>query len=263
MKIVILAGGRGTRISEETSNKPKPMVLIDENPIIWHIMNSFAIQGFKEFVIALGYRGDDIKRWLSEINTLRGDIRFNNSTKRLDHLDSTQENDWDIYALETGLNTQTGGRILKCLRKFPGERVLVTYGDGLGNVSVSDLIATHEQAGAVATVTAVRPPARFGELELSGTKVMDFGEKRHSEAGWINGGFFILDPDVVKYFHSEDESFEFNVLPRIVADGQLTAYKHFGFWQPMDTLREKEILSGLSDSETPPWLEFEVSGESE
>ena len=256
MKIILLAGGRGTRISEETSSKPKPMVLIDENPIIWHIMNAFSCQGFREFVIALGYRGDDIKRWLSEINTLRGDIRFNNAAKKLEHFDSTQENDWDIYALETGLNTQTGGRILQCLQKFPNERVLVTYGDGLGNVSVFDLLSTHEHGSTLATVTAVRPPARFGELELLGDKVIDFGEKRHSESGWINGGYFILEPGVLKYFQNPDESFEFDVLPRIVADGQLSAHKHYGFWQPMDTLREREILAKLSGQETPPWLDF-------
>lgn len=260
MKVILLAGGRGTRISEETSNKPKPMVLIDENPIIWHIMNSFSKQGFKEFVIALGYRGDDIKRWLSELNTLNGDIRFNNATKHLEHIGTSQVNDWDISAIETGLNTETGGRILKCLSRFPNERVLVTYGDGLGNVSVKDLLATHESSSTIATVTAVRPPARFGELEIAGTKVIDFGEKRHSEAGWINGGFFILDPQVINYFNHDNESFEFDVLPRIVADNQLSAHKHPGFWQPMDTLREKDILSKLAEKETPPWLDFNYDG---
>jgi glucose-1-phosphate cytidylyltransferase len=255
MKVVILAGGRGTRISEETSSKPKPMVLIDENPILWHIMNTFAQQGLKEFIVALGYRGEDIKRWLSELNTLRGDIRFNNKSKKLDHLGEIKANDWDVYALETGLETLTGGRILQCLRKFPRERVLVAYGDGLGNIDVESLVSFHEQNGRMATVTAVRPPARFGELEIQDHKVVDFGEKRASESGWINGGYFILEPQVIEFFEGENESFEFDVLPRIVAAQQLTGFKHHGFWQPMDTLREKEILSRLAATPTPPWLQ--------
>ncbi|CAN1484408.1 GCD1 Nucleoside-diphosphate-sugar pyrophosphorylase involved in lipopolysaccharide biosynthesis/translation initiation factor 2B, gamma/epsilon subunits (eIF-2Bgamma/eIF-2Bepsilon) [Candidatus Nanopelagicaceae bacterium] len=256
MKVIILAGGLGTRLSEETENKPKPMVLVDDKPILWHLMNIFSVQGFNDFVLALGYRGDVIKRWLLDLNDLSGDIRINTLSKELHHLRKNSELSWDVTALETGLNTQTGGRIAQCMKSFPGERVIATYGDGLANVDLMKLIAFHESHGKLATVTAVRPPARFGNLEIEGSRVSNFGEKNQSDAGWINGGFFVLEPEVANYVHDDSEPFESGALPRLVKENQLMAYHHDDFWQPMDTLREKQELSKYATMPIPPWLRF-------
>jgi glucose-1-phosphate cytidylyltransferase len=254
MKVIILAGGFGTRLSEETENRPKPMVLIDDKPMLWHIMHSFSQQGLDEFILALGYKGEMIKRWLLDLNELDGDITIDTLNRKVHHLGEGAKNSWRVTALETGLNTQTGGRIAKCMKAFPGVRVLATYGDGLANVSIKDLIAFHEEHGKLATVTAVRPPARFGHLHLDGAQVKHFGEKKQSDAGWINGGFFVLEPGVVDYIFSEDEPFETHALPRLVEKNELMAFHHFDFWQPMDTLREKNELSALAKESPPPWL---------
>jgi glucose-1-phosphate cytidylyltransferase len=254
MKVVILAGGLGTRISEETSDKPKPMVLIDDKPILWHLMNSFAVQGFDEFVLALGYRSDVIKRWLLDLNDLSGNIQIDTLKKKVLHLEANTELSWNVTALETGLNTQTGGRISKCMNSLPGERIIATYGDGLANVPIRKLLDFHETHGKLATVTAVRPPARFGYLHIEGTRVAHFGEKNQSDAGWINGGFFVLEPEVAKYVLNDDEPFETGALPRLVEENQLMAFQHDGFWQPMDTLREKHELEKLAATRIPPWL---------
>lgn len=254
MKVVILAGGLGTRISEETENKPKPMVLIDDKPILWHLMNIFSSQGYDEFVLALGYRSDVIKRWLLDLNDLSGDIEINTLEKRVTHIGKSQELSWRVTALETGLNTQTGGRIARCMKSFPEERILATYGDGLANVNISKLLAFHESHGKKATVTAVRPPARFGHMEFDGNSVVHFGEKNQSDAGWINGGFFVLEPDVANYIANDSEPFESGALPKLVSEGELMAYYHEDFWQPMDTLREKQELARLAMESTPPWL---------
>ena len=236
MKIVILAGGLGTRISEETDNKPKPMVLINKKPLIWHLMNIFAKQNYNEFIIASGYKSEVIEMWVEVIKH------------------NSFESSWKIEVLDTGLETQTGGRIAKCMKTVPNERVLVTYGDGLANVSILSLIQFHEKANAKATVTAVRPPARFGVLDIENGEVKHFGEKSQSDSGWINGGFFILEPDVQNYIFSADEPFETGALPRLVKENSLRAYQHFGFWQPMDTLREKLDLEVHANKAIPPWL---------
>jgi len=254
MKVIILAGGLGTRISEETSDKPKPMVLIDDKPILWHLMNIFASQEYNEFVLALGYRSDVIKRWLIDLNDLDGDITINTLNKKVTHLSNNRNYSWKVTALETGLHTQTGGRIAQCMRTFPGERVIATYGDGLANVNLRELISFHESHGKLATVTAVRPPARFGHMQLDGNTVSHFGEKNQSDEGWINGGFFVLEPEVLNFVHGNSEPFESGALPRLVAKNQLMAFHHFGFWQPMDTLREKQDLSRLASQVPPPWL---------
>jgi glucose-1-phosphate cytidylyltransferase len=233
MKVIILAGGLGTRLAEETESKPKPMVLIDDKPILWHLMNIFAQQGLDEFVLALGYKGEVIRRWLG------GN----------DHLS------WNVKALETGLNTQTGGRIAQCVRSLPGERVIATYGDGLANVSIQELLKFHESHGKLATVTAVRPPARFGYLETEDGRVTHFGEKNQADAGWINGGFFVLEPQVADLIHSNDDAFELTALPKLAEMGELMAYEHKGFWQPMDTLREKQELAKYAQQVPPPWLQ--------
>lgn len=231
MKVIILAGGLGTRISEETVDKPKPMVIIDGKPMLWHIMNIFARQGLNQFLIATGYKGEVISEWVKGLKA-----------------------SWSITTIDTGLETQTGGRIKKCMEMNPGERMLATYGDGVGNINVKNLITFHESHGRIATLTAVRPPARFGYLEIVGGNVTHFGEKNQSDAGWINGGFFVLEPKVSDFVRTPQEPFETGALPRLVGQRNLMAYKHDGFWQPMDTYREKEDLSRLAKEPTPPWL---------
>ena len=235
MKVIILAGGLGTRISEETSDKPKPMVLIDDKPIIWHLMNIYASQGFNEFLIATGYKSEVIDEWVAKTN-FPG---------------------WKIETVFTGLNTQTGGRIKKCIEHIGDTEVMVTYGDGLGSVNISKLLAKHKLLGKLATVTAVRPPARFGVLESSSGLVTHFGEKNQADAGWINGGFFVLNQKVVEYIESDDHPFEFHALPKLVLDQELASYEHNGFWQPMDTLREKQDLAKLAAESNPVWLRIE------
>jgi len=231
MKAIILAGGLGTRISEETGDKPKPMVLLDDKPILWHLMNIYARQGVTDFVIATGYLGNIIHNWVDELHS-----------------------PWKITALDTGLDTLTGGRIKKCLEFVGHEPVFATYGDGLGNVNISSLLNFHKQQGRLATVTAVRPPARFGLLESSNGLVTNFTEKNQADGGWINGGFFVLEPNVKDYILQDMEPFETGALPKLVSGSNLSAYHHEGFWQPMDTLREKQELAKMAISGKPPWL---------
>jgi glucose-1-phosphate cytidylyltransferase len=235
MRVVILAGGLGTRISEETEDKPKPMVSIAGKPILWHLMNLFSKQKLNNFILALGYKQEFARDW---VNT------FDN------------KDNWIIDPLDTGLESQTGGRIKKCMTKYPGERLLVTYGDGLSNVSIDKLISFHESHGKLATVTAVRPPARFGYMHIESAVVKNFGEKNQADEGWINGGFFILEPEVKDYIKDDFDLFETGALPKLANLNQLMAYQHTGFWQPMDTLREKNELEKLALLEIPPWLEY-------
>lgn len=237
MKVIILAGGLGTRISEETVDKPKPMVEINGKPILWHLMSIFAEQGFTDFVIAKGYKGEVISDWISS-------------------RDSDIPNTWTVGALETGLDTQTGGRIRQCMSFVGDERVIVTYGDGLANVRLTELIDFHDRQGKLATVTAVHPPARFGYLEFSDGLVRKFGEKNQADAGWINGGFFVLEPSVMGLIDDDFQPFETTTLPELTERCELSAFKHEGFWQPMDTLREKNDLEKLGKNFPPPWLAF-------
>ena len=254
MKIAILAGGLGTRISEETDTKPKPMVLIDDKPILWHLMNIFALQGFNEFILALGYKSEVIKRWLVDLHELEGNFTVEISKQKIEKIEKLNSNDWKVTALETGLDSQTGGRVSKILKFLKNERVIVTYGDGLANVNIDKLIAFHESHGKLATVTAVRPPARFGYLELEDNTVTHFGEKNQLDTGWINGGFFVLEPEVVNYIGSDTEPFEIGALPRLAKEKNLKAFMHSGFWQPMDTLRERNDLANMAKLNPPPWL---------
>lgn len=234
MKVILLAGGYGTRISEETSDKPKPMVLINGKPILEHVIDIFRAQGFNDFVVASGYKSEVIQAWAT-----------NASGRGI-----------NVLAIDTGLNTQTGGRIRQCLDFIGEERVFVTYGDGVGNVNLKSLLDFHLQNGKCATVTAVRPPARFGVLETENGLVTHFGEKSQTDAGWINGGFFVLEPSVKDYIFNDLEPFEKFPLPRLVEKSELMAFHHHGFWQPMDTLREKNELEELSKSDFIPWLNF-------
>ena len=241
MKVIIIAGGLGTRISEETEDKPKPMVLISNKPIIWHLMNIFCLQGLNEFIISTGYKSEVIENWVQDNQIL-----------------DSNSNKMKISTINTGLHTQTGGRISEIMKTLPPEKVIATYGDGLANVSVKKLLNFHNAHGKMATVTAVRPPARFGYMKIDVNKVTHFGEKNQSDEGWINGGFFVLDPKVVNYVESINEPFESGALVRLVNESQLMAYHHEGFWQPMDTLREKRELEKEALLETPPWLNIEL-----
>ena len=239
MKIIIIAGGLGTRISEETEDKPKPMVLIDDKPIIWHLMNIFSLQGFNEFIVSTGYKSEVIEKWVQGSEILDSKL-----------------NPMKIATLNTGLNTQTGGRIVEVMKTIPGERVIATYGDGLANISIPKLLAFHDSHRKLATVTAVRPPARFGYMKIEKNVVTHFGEKNQSDEGWINGGFFVLDPKVANYVKSLDEPFESGALVRLANESELIANHHEGFWQPMDTLREKKDLEKFAQKAIPPWLDF-------
>jgi|Laugresbdmm110sn_1035088.scaffolds.fasta_scaffold35593_1 glucose-1-phosphate cytidylyltransferase len=237
MKVIIVAGGLGSRISEETKNKPKPMVLINGKPIIWHLMNIFSLQGFNEFIISTGYKSEIIEDWIK-----------NNKICDLN------SNLMKIQTINTGLNTQTGGRISEVMKLLPGERVIVTYGDGLANVSIKSLLSFHNSHGKLATVTAVHPPARFGYIKFENNRVTHFGEKNQTDSGWINGGFFVLEPNVSQYVKSINEPFESGALIRLVNESQLMSFQHEGFWQPMDTLREKLDLEKCASINPPPWL---------
>ena len=241
MKIIIIAGGLGTRIAEETEDKPKPMVLINNKPIIWHLMNIFCVQGFNEFIISTGYKSEVIENWV-----------------RNSKICDSNSNPIDIKTINTGLNTQTGGRISEIMKTLPGERVIATYGDGLANISIKKLLAFHNSHGKLASVTAVRPPARFGYMKIDKNKVTHFGEKNQSDEGWINGGFFVLEPKVNDFIESVNEPFESGALVRLAKESQLMAYHHEGFWQPMDTLREKKELEKDAQLATPSWLKIEL-----
>ena len=241
MKVIVIAGGLGTRISEETDNKPKPMVLINGQPILWHLMNIFSLQGFNDFIISTGYKSDVIEKWVNT-NTI---------------LDSNFEK-MNISTIDTGLHTQTGGRISEVMKVLPNERVIATYGDGLANISIKKLLDFHTRHGKLATVTAVRPPARFGYMKIEGNTVTHFGEKNQSDEGWINGGFFVLEPQVADYVKSLGEPFESGALVRLANESNLMAYHHESFWQPMDTLREKKELERDALLEIPPWLNFKT-----
>ena len=233
MKVIILAGGLGTRISEETKSKPKPMVLLGDKPILWHVMNIYASQGFSDFVIAAGYKSEMIQDWINNLET-----------------------EWSISVVDTGLETQTAGRIRMIANIFSDDQFMVTYGDGVGNINLKDLIDFHNSHGKLATVTAVRPPARFGYLKSENNVVTHFGEKNQIDEGWINGGFFVLEPNVNDYVISVDEPFETGALVRLANESQLMAYHHEGFWQPMDTLREKNELTEKALLKIPPWLQL-------
>ena len=241
MKVIIIAGGLGTRISEETEDKPKPMVLINGKPILWHLMNIFSMQGIKDFIISTGYKSEVIENWVDK-NKI---VDMHN--KKL-----------NIQIINTGLNTQTGGRISEVMKVLPEEKVIATYGDGLANVSIKKLLDFHTHHGKLATVTAVRPPARFGYMKIEGNTVTHFGEKNQSDEGWINGGFFVLEPQVANYVKSLDEPFESGALVRLADESNLMAYHHESFWQPMDTLREKRELERDALLEIPPWLNFKI-----
>lgn len=254
MKVIILAGGLGTRLMEETVVKPKPMVEVGGRPIIWHIMNIYAHYGFKEFVVALGYKGDVIKSYFLDQYYLENDLTIDLATGKK-QVHDTASKDWLVHLIDTGLATQTSGRIARLKKWINNETFMLTYGDGVANVNIGELVSYHKSRGKLATVTAVRPPARFGALNFDGENmhVNDFLEKPQMGEGWINGGFFVLEPEVLNYLGEDSEIFERAPLQKLALDNQLVAFKHDGFWQCMDTLRDVRLLEGLWEAAAAPW----------
>lgn len=252
MKVVVLAGGYGTRLSEETIVKPKPMVEIGGYPILWHIMNIYAASGFKDFVIAVGYKGEMIKEYFLNFHPHTSDLTVNLTTGIVKYHNSKAP-DWTVTAVDTGVKTDTGGRIKRLKPWLDNETFMMTYGDGVGNIDPRKLLDFHRAHGRLATVTAVRPPSRFGSLILERDQVVAFQEKPQTEGGWINGGFFVLDPKVFDYIGGDSAVWESEPLTRLAKDNQLMAFKHEGFWHPMDTVREKTLLESLWDSGKAPW----------
>jgi len=252
MKAVILAGGFGTRISEMTQNIPKPMIEVGGKPILWHIMNIYSQYGINEFIIALGYKSEIIKEYFLNFYSINNDLSLDLSTGQVTiHPGALPK--WKIHLVDTGLHTSTGGR-LKRLKKWIGnETFLLTYGDGVADINIEDLIAFHKENKKLATVTAVRPPARFGALKIEAAHVTQFLEKHQSGEGWINGGFFVLEPEVLNYIEGDQTSWEKEPLEALASENQLVSYLHKGFWQPMDTLREHRLLENLWESSQAPW----------
>jgi glucose-1-phosphate cytidylyltransferase len=253
MKVAILAGGVGTRLVEETEIKPKPMVEIGGQPILWHIMKHYEHYGLKDFVIALGYRGEHIKRYMMEYCSLASSMTVNLANGEVEHHGGDHRPDWRVSLIDTGQATLTGGRI-KRLRPYLGnETFMLTWGDGVSDVDLKALLAFHRSHGKLATLTAVRPPARFGKLNLEGDRVVKFEEKPQLGEGWINGAFFVLEPGVFDYIEGDMTQWEYEPLERLSAEGELMAYRHDAFWQCMDTLRDKRLLESLWESGKAPW----------
>jgi glucose-1-phosphate cytidylyltransferase len=263
MKVGILAGGLGTRLAEETESKPKPMVEIGGQPILLHIMKHYAHYGFNQFAIALGYKGEVIKKYMTDYCALNSNLTvdFKNGTVQQHSHDRPQ---WTVDLIDTGLQTNTGGRIKRLIPYMGNETFMLTWGDGVADIDLRDLLAFHRAHGKLATMTAVRPPARFGYLELEGDQIVEFSEKPQAKEGWINGAFFVLEPEVLDYIDNDDTLWEKEPLERLAKAGQLMAYRHTSFWQCMDTLREKRLLEDLWQSGKAPWKvwqQFEQTSE--
>lgn len=253
LKIVILAGGFGTRLAEYTDTIPKPMVEIGGKPIIWHIMQHYSRFGFTDFVIALGYKAEVLRDYFLNFKSLNSNFSVNLNSGAVSWLDTTAP-DWTVTLVDTGINSLTGTRLGKLRGVIGDERFMLTYGDGLSNVDLNELITHHEKLGCIATVTAVRPPAKFGEMSLQDDVVDSFQEKPQLDSGWINGGFFVFEPGFFDYIPEQDVMLERDPLTKAVNDRQLAAYQHLGFWQSMDTKRDRDVLQALWDSGAPPWM---------
>lgn len=253
MKVVLLAGGLGTRLAEETELRPKPMVEIGGHPILWHIMKIYSSYGFEKFVIALGYKGDFIKQHFMHMRASNSDLTINLKNGEVEY-ESPPVINWQVQLVDTGLGTMTGGRLGRLQSRLrPSGTFMLTYGDGVCDIDLHKLLQFHRSHSRVATVTAVRPPARFGTMRFDGDSVLEFKEKLQTGEGWINGGFFVFEPEVFDYLEGDDTPLEGKPLENLAADGQLMAYKHDGFWQCMDTLRDKIRLQEMWDSGSPPW----------
>jgi glucose-1-phosphate cytidylyltransferase len=253
VKTVLLAGGLGTRLSEETALIPKPMVEIGGKPILWHIMNLYAAAGFREFVVALGYKGEVVKDWFVNVHSRTNDLTVDLASGRVT-VHRRERTPWRVHLVDTGPQTDTGGRLLRLKSWIGRERFFMTYGDGVADVDVRKVLAFHRKHKRLATVLAVHPPSRFGELALDRAgRVARFSEKPQTGLGWINGGFFVLEPGVFDYIDGDTSIWERAPMERLAADGHLMAFPHDGFWQPMDTIREKKLLQSLWDSGKAPW----------
>ncbi len=258
MKVVILAGGLGTRISEESHLKPKPMIEIGGNPILWHIMKSYSYYGFNEFVICCGYKGYVIKEYFADYYLHRSDITFDFSKNNEMIIHNNVAEPWKVTIVDTGLNTQTGARINHVKKYIGDETFMLTYGDGVSDVNINELVSFHNTHGKIATMTAIQPGGRFGVLDIdSENNIKRFTEKSKEDGGWINGGFMVLNNGVFDYLNDNpDLIFERIPLESIAADGQLAAFKHDGFWQCMDTLRDRLTLESLIESNNAPWMKW-------
>lgn len=252
MKVAILAGGLGSRLAEETETRPKPMVEIGGRPILWHVMKHYAHFDHRDFVIALGYKGEQIKRYMVDYCSVACDLRVSTRDGAVTHYGEGPD-DWSVDLVDTGQGTATGGRI-KRLGPYVGDQTfLLTWGDGVATVDLDALVAFHRSHGKLLTVTAVRPPARFGHMEIEGEEVVEFSEKPQTGEGWINGAFFVCEPGVLDYIDGDDIQWEREPLERLAKDGELMAYRHHGFWQCMDTIRDKKLLEELWDTGQAPW----------
>lgn len=252
MKVAILAGGMGTRLAEETAIKPKPMVEIGGYPILWHIMMHYAYYGFKDFIIALGYKGEYIKKYMVDYASLNSNLSVNMATGDV-RMSGGIPTDWTVELVDTGIQTNTGGRIKRLAPYVGDEPFMLTWGDGVSDVNLHDLLAFHRNHGKIATMTAVRPPARFGHIQIQNNKVVEFTNQPQTSEGWINGAFFVLQPQVFDYIEGDNTQWEKEPLENLAADGQLMAYRHHSFWQCMDTLRDKVLLESLWQTGSAPW----------
>lgn len=253
MKVAILAGGIGSRLSEETESKPKPMVEIGGTPILWHIMKIYAAFGHRDFVVALGYKGEVIKKYVVDYCALTSNLSVELRTGRVRRKSEADALDWNVQLVDTGIATETGGRVKRLQQYIGNETFMLTWGDGVADIDLAELLRFHRAHGKLATLTAVRPPARFGHLDLDGDRVGEFSEKPQTAEGWINGAFFVLEPGVFDYIDGDTTSFERGPLAALARDGQLMAYRHTSFWQCMDTVRDRKLLEELWASGRAPW----------
>lgn len=253
MKAIILCGGKGSRLAEETIIRPKPMVEIGKRPILWHILNIYASFGVKDFILALGYKSDFIKEYFLHYHAVNSDFKVNLASGNIESLHK-QSLDMNVSLIDTGLETMTGGRLLRLKPFLVGEKTfMLTYGDGVCDVNVNKLIEFHKSHGKIATVTAVKPSARFGGLAFNGDKITHFKEKPQSGEGWINGGYFVFESKIFDYINGDETVLERDPLEKLSQDGELMAYKHSGFWQCMDTIRDRELLEEAWNSGQAPW----------
>jgi glucose-1-phosphate cytidylyltransferase len=255
MKAVILAGGMGTRISEESHLRPKPMIEIGGKPIIWHIMKIYSAHGINDFIVCLGYRGYMIKEYFANYFLHTSDVTFDMSSNRMEVLQNSAE-PWRVTLVDTGEQTMTGGRLRRVRHLLGSEEFCFTYGDGVSNVDIRGLVQFHRAQKRLATLTAVQPPGRFGALDISENRISRFEEKPVGDSGWINGGFFVLSPKVIDYIAGDGTVWEREPMERLARDGQMSAYLHRGFWQAMDTLRDKNHLEELWSAGSPPWKQW-------
>ena len=257
MKTVILAGGFGTRISEESRFKPKPMIEVGGMPVLWHIMKEYTRYGYREFIICAGYKQEVIKKWFADYFIYNSDITFDFSQGNQMTVHNSYTEDWKVTIVDTGLNTMTGGRIKRVKFYIGNETFMMTYGDGVADIDIGKLVETHRKHGKLATLTAVQPEGRFGVMDMEGDQIKSFREKSQTDVNWINGGYMVLEPEVLDYIEGDETSFEREPLEQLAQEGQLMSYRHKGFWRCMDTLQDKQRLEELWNSGNAPWKTWE------